>query len=611
MLKIDYDTWITTCEMVEKYSKKYGKFYIQLYPLNYSLDYFKQKEFYNKYIKNSAIFLDYNNYEKIDNCCLKQNGSFRNRYLITPIFYLYYTAIGVYIEKNYKNNLNENICVFYAGNFNELELHYRNSYNNFVKCILSQLGNYNYFYKLDVADYFNKIDLNLLNKKISNSMKFKQNEQLFLKEFLLFCGNGSFPQVECGTTSSYLATCVYFEQIDNNLYNFLKKENEIKDFKIIRYVDDLYILLNIDGRKNIDKIENKIGVFYQNLLYSHNLSINKEKSKLDKIENIYEHLKSFSIFSDSYDDKELPNEYKNYLLSFLTDLGNLASNKSITYKKYDELLKKYFESKDDIYYANQILYILIYKNISWLTNNKVLKKLKFIIENDFNILTLDPRRLVSMITNTHDESLIKSFLSNLYLVAENGKWNISYSYLAREYLLRRNFASTKLLNKMKIYNNIDVCFFRKYYKSDWRKKFQDDYLCNYVNNLDLINSPIVTLKFLEITSLINNDYIQAQSYNKSYFDAITKYIEIKLDPNCDKKNIFYRKDKLKKIYVDKLNISNEDWNIISDLCDIRNKNPLCHASLQIFNSKSDLSKKIEKDILQTNTLIDKIINNYF
>lgn len=118
---------------------------------------------------------------------------------------------------------------------------------------------------------------------------------MIFKEFINWCGNGNFPQTECGVTSSYLATIVYFDIIDNRLYNLLSKEKTIKEFKICRYVDDLYILLDIDGRINTDKLENKISSIYEYLIYDYNLSINRKKSNFNKTENIFNDLKSFYL----------------------------------------------------------------------------------------------------------------------------------------------------------------------------------------------------------------------------------------------------------------------------------------------------------------------------
>ena len=50
--------------------------------------------------------------------------------------------------------------------------------------------------------------------------------------------------------------------------------------------------------------------------------------------------------------------------------------------------------------------------------------------------------------------------------------------------------------------------------------------------------------------------------------------------------------------------------LINDLFDRQNKNPLCHASCNIFNNKQDLTILISKDIEEINNLINLIINNF-
>ena len=82
--------------------------------------------------------------------------------------------------------------------------------------------------------------------------------------------------------------------------------------------------------------------------------------------------------------------------------------------------------------------------------------------------------------------------------------------------------------------------------------------------------------------------------------------------SSDKNKVNYRKDELKDIYIYiyKLRISNNMWNSINDLCDRRNKNPLCHASCNVFSNKQDISISIIKDINDINDIVDKIIEKY-
>lgn len=610
MINITYDIWKESCELIQNYSLRYGKYYLQLYPFyKYNnLKYISSFDFYKKYVSSNAIFANYDNFDRIDNYCRKSDGSYRKRYLIPPIMYIYYISIGLYFSKKYNQKRNDDIYIEYGADYTKGDLHYRNSYNNFVNYISNNYINYNYYYKLDISDFFNKIDIDLLTKLLSDSFKFNQKEQKTFKEFIKWCGNGNFPQTECGVTSSFLATIVYFDIIDNRLYNLLKKEKNIKHFKICRYVDDLYILLDIDGRLNTSNIENRISSIYENLIYNYNLSINRHKSNFDKSENIFSDLKSFSLFDGMDEDIDIPPEYKKRLISFLNELVNYSEKRGLNYQKYSELIKNYFNNPDSIYQAGQILYVLVYKNISWLKETRILKKLTKIIDNDFNILGVDPRKLVCLILNTHDSELINKFLSKLYCCAEEGDWSTSHDFMSMQYLLYRNFVSTKLLNKMNNYSPENVSFIKKYYKNDWRKTIINHSIEQQLLKLNYKEIPIYFFKYLEIVSIKNNEILEAQAYNKNYFDSITKSIELVKKFTSDKEKVNYTKEELKEIYVNKLNISNEMWSLINDLCDRRNKNPLCHASSNIFNSKRDISISIKNDINSINNLIDNIIN---
>lgn len=612
MINITYDIWKEACNLVKDYAKKYGKFYFQLYPFYKfnNLNNIESTSFFDLYVSNGAIFANYENFNKIDNYCRKSDGSYRNRLLLTPIMFIYYIAVGLYISKKYKQKRNEEIFVKYGGNFENNDLHYRKSYKQFVDYVSAISPNYKYYYKIDISDYFNKIDIDLLTKLLANSFQFNQKEQMIFKEFLNWCGNGNFPQTECGVTSSYLATIVYFDIIDNRLYNSLSKEIQIKNFKICRYVDDLYILLDVDGRLNPDKIENKICSIYENLIYNSNLSINRKKSVFKKTEDIFDDLKSFSIIDEDGDDIDIPFEYKNHLSNFLNDLVNCAEKGSINYQKYTDLVNKYFENKQLKYHAGQILYVLVYKNINWLKGTRIINKITKIIDYDFNVISVDPRRLVSMIVNTYDEELIKKFLNKLYCCAEERNWFISHNFMAFQYLLYRNFVSTKLLNKMKEYFPQNVDFIVKYYKNDWRNSVINKEVNMQVHKLHYNETPISFFKFLEIVSIKNGNVLQAQAYNKNYFDSITKNIEIVKGYSSDKTKVNYRKDELKEIYLNKLRISSNMWQSINDLCDRRNKNPFCHASCNIFSSKKDLTQSITIDIDNINDIVNQIIDRY-
>lgn len=67
--------------------------------------------------------------------------------------YIYYITIGLYFSKKYNQKRTNDIYVKYVGNFDKKELHYRNSYQQFVNYVGDKSLEYNYYYKIDISDF--------------------------------------------------------------------------------------------------------------------------------------------------------------------------------------------------------------------------------------------------------------------------------------------------------------------------------------------------------------------------------------------------------------------------------------------------------------------------
>lgn len=76
-----------------------------------------------------------------------------------------------------------------------------------------------YFIKTDITNFFSSINIDILFDRIDricnkDAVKLTQTEITLYKELLLYCGNGRFPLIENSLASSYLATVVYLDEID-------------------------------------------------------------------------------------------------------------------------------------------------------------------------------------------------------------------------------------------------------------------------------------------------------------------------------------------------------------------------------------------------------------
>ena len=70
----------------------------------------------------------------------------------------------------------------------------------------------------------------------------------------------------------------------------------------------------------------------------------------------------------------------------------------------------------------------------------------------------------------------------------------------------------------------------------------DPHLDLQIQKLKYQETPISFFKFLEITSIKKGNILEAQSYNKNYFDLITKNIELMKGYSNDKNKVNYTKD---------------------------------------------------------------------
>lgn len=89
---ITYDTWNTVCNMYfcDDCAHRF-KYYLQWYPFSklskHDMDFIKSREFYDNYIKNFDCVFYKTEMFCSHNYMLKEDGSFRNCTLISPLLY--------------------------------------------------------------------------------------------------------------------------------------------------------------------------------------------------------------------------------------------------------------------------------------------------------------------------------------------------------------------------------------------------------------------------------------------------------------------------------------------------------------------------------------------
>ncbi len=253
------------------------KAYLQWFPYTKISDddkeLIKSREFFDKYIDSGGFVLFPEVMRHSENFIQKGDGSFRNSALISPLLFLALQSIGKEISCKYIPERPNDIEVFYAGNYNQSRAKYGHDYDNFYKAINAYAQECQYFIKTDITNFYGNINVNELMARIdevcnSSTQEISQSEILLMKELLLFCGNGDYPLIENSMASSYLATVIYLGKIDTELHSFIKTNvGNFKDFHMIRYVDDLYILFSTDTDfEDLKRTYNTIKNAYSSIL---------------------------------------------------------------------------------------------------------------------------------------------------------------------------------------------------------------------------------------------------------------------------------------------------------------------------------------------------------
>ncbi|RIO29429.1 abortive infection protein, partial [Staphylococcus saprophyticus] len=149
---------------------------------------------------------------------------------------------------------------------------------------------YDNFYKFDISNFFDAIDMNLLFKLINEREEvLDTRSSLIYKRLLQQIGGNKFPTVENSASLSYLATYIYLDKVDYELETVLQNEPQIENFQIIRYVDDLYIFFNsMEDELNLvsSRIKNAVIDAYRKV----KLNLNENKTKLGKSNEVNETL---------------------------------------------------------------------------------------------------------------------------------------------------------------------------------------------------------------------------------------------------------------------------------------------------------------------------------
>lgn len=616
MFCISYDTWQEICDMYFSLQMGVNKAYLQWFPFS-KLSVEDKEEiageiFYNRYIKTGGFVFFPEVMRHTDNFIQKSDGSFRNATLVSSMLFLILQAIGKEISIRYRSQRPDNFGVYYAGNYELKRPRYKQDYDDFFKAINAGAEQFQYFIKTDITSFFGNINVNELIDRINKicndaAQTISQTQLLLLKELLLYCGDGYYPLIENSMASSYMATIVYLDAIDCELHEFIEtKVGNISSFKMVRYVDDLYILFSSD--KTLDQLTpvyNTVRNAYSSILKKHGLALNTKKCALKETTKINEELKK-SLYDEYVNGAELDvgEFFAGKLHGFLSEIYRKLCEQGLTNDIYSRLIDKHFHSADIGFTSEEVFNYLVYENQNELKKQEVSRILVRIINKDISFLSIDPKRLSIMVMQSGNDNAVKAMLNQLFIRARAGVWNSYDTTIAIAYLIQSKFKHIDLLNV--IYANCPDLYSYYYYgcKTSFVYQIRNEKYNRYLRCIEG-DTKAVFLYFMSLCEKNRANYLGAYAYYKNFFDRISADMAFKAgeDPNCRKPNYkkYYNEGAFKTLY---LGIFDSD-SIIEKAHKLRNDNPLSHSSAGLIDSESS-----SKDLMETQVELDELIHLY-
>lgn len=593
------------------------KSYLQWFPFTKlsknDQDTIMSEYFYNKYINSSSLIVFPSVMQKSDNFIQKGDGSFRDSSLVSPLLFLMLQAVGKEIHEQYNSYRPTDISVYYAGNYKHMRPHYKQDYDDFFKELNACIDEYQYFFKTDITNFFPSINLDKLIAQIdavcnADKVVFTQTQLLLFKELLKYCGKGRFPTIEQSISSSFLSTVVYLDEVDTKVHKYISdKISSFSSFRIVRYVDDAYILISSD--KPITLLHdayNEIRNEYSSILKDFGLALNAKKCCLKETSEIKQELKK-SLYNEYFHGQKqhIEDLYSGTLQNFLSDLSDELLFDSVDIEKYNELIEKHFSSENIEFIPNEVFNYFVYENDTELQTEPVINTIVELVTQSISFISLDPKRLTIMIMKTRNEKAIKGFLNQLFKRSRAGKWNSYDTTIAISYLIQREFRHKDLLSILQ-QQNIELY---GYYLNNCKSSFLKCLTSGAAIRLSEVianDSKAHYLYFMYLCEMERENYMTAFAYFKNYFDRATADLDFKynLNPRLKKPNYkaFYKENTLISFY------SGIDGceTIIRIAHKLRNANPLSHSSSDLLDNQNT-ADDLKQSIKDLSSLIDKYI----
>lgn len=588
-----FESWQIACQMMRNERTRLRS-YLQWYPFirldRESWGTVSSETFYRFFIEDGSFVLAEDMRFVTKGCVQKEGASFRDSYLVSPVIYLYLLAFGIEYEKLYIEKRENELCL-YAGDLHQKQGHYRKSYRVFCDSIKHESDQFDFCLKTDIANFFGSINVDGLIMRMQDlsNNAFSATDALYIKALLLYCGCGKFPTIQSHPTLSFLATKVYLCRIDLQLSSKLREMIDISDFKLVRYVDDLYIFFNLDDCADLVKTKHSLINIYADLLRDSGMILKQEKLSLMNASEVTSSVATVSfidITGDSADDEIALDSIK--LESTFLSIVQSINDGKYTQSDFQNAVNENFFVEKSTATPISIFRQCLYRSARLFKEDKVISALGQMLDKGNVALSFNTNEIVQCVLNTGSGDLVKQLLNNLFQSERNGTWCSLDSLIATAYLQHRGMQHKDLISLLDRREPSLARYCQVFCRESFAKLPLSDNERKLIALLKGDSASKVQYTFHLFHKLSLNAFEQA-SYYRAYFARVSSFIESKV--NGKKHKWLYHERSLKALYAD----IEDAGEIIRNAESLRQNNPLVHASSKIIERhtyKSELDRMV-------------------
>lgn len=563
-----------------------------------------QESFYSSKLSNNFFYgLEQEFFSKQYSVPKSSYGVRKNYFFSYPMRIIHY-SIGLYLLRlssdlidNYLRN-SRSIKSYYGGNLKyesendsivlkPANVYYRNHYRKFKNNIKKELSDSNnkLIIHLDIENYFDNVSikrlLDYLNRFIKHSTKMEMTFDNYCIEEITFFyrfiseEKGGIPQADNDIISGFLGY-LYLVFADLKIDDLLNRiaTGIITEHKIIRYVDDIYLILTFEPDIDIEiKKSLAVNILSQIsdlLYYQFSLRINSKTKffMLDNQDQVKALLKEL---------KKVSSEYKNETISitYNEDLLDEDNPQNKLNKIFIELEKIKAVSLDKLFSRNgnagaideEVFKEIYDKNVVQLLNKQENKeKIEEIFQGfNYDLVNVNSLEIIQIILkNEHILNQYITFLLEKKYITTNDRDNIV------EILCQTGFNNTDLI--IKLHDDINFKPIMELYYMPIRIDYSGYYyLSNEQCELVMENPSIIQQIELRVMNEKIGNYSVALNHLVNEIQAIC-YIKSRTKVNQKNYTVINVVQ-----YLKEKNVPHEVIIKVQNLFDRRNNNLISHS----------------------------------